>query len=103
MPTNDNHSPQRDHSRQLPDPHAHAALLLVESLIHGLCEDGLLSRTRAIEIAETAIDVQKEVAEVADGASALMWRSYALLTNIAASLRADEDGGGRSPSPRLVT
>ena len=72
-----------------PDAHGQAALLLVESLIHGLCEESVLSADEAVEIAERAVSVQSDHAESADGAAAPMWRSHALLSSIAASLRTD--------------
>lgn len=84
----------------LPDPHGHAALLLVESLIHGLCENSTLSNAEAVEIAERAVDVQFDQAEAADGAGVPLWRSHALLSRIAGSLRSD--GNGEPTTPRLV-
>jgi hypothetical protein len=83
-----------------PDAHGQAALLLTESLIHGLCENATLSADQAVEIVERALDVQLERAEAADGAGAPMWRSHALLASIAASLRTDCKDA-RTP-PRLV-
>ena len=98
MATNDNHlagpgdpPPADDHGR--------AALLLVESLIHGLCEKAVLSAAEGIEIAERALDVQAEQAEVADGAGAPMWRSHALLLAITESLRTDVVPPASSPVP----
>lgn len=96
MPTNDN-----DPAVQaLPDAHGHAALLLIESLIHGLCENATLSVHAALDIVERAVDVQFDQAEAADDAEGPMWRSHALLLNIAASLGTDAKGG--PSSPRLV-
>ncbi|WP_076068157.1 hypothetical protein [Sphingomonas montana] len=70
-----------------------AALLLVESLIHGLRENAMLTNDEVISIVQTAIDVQYERAEAADeGAAPVMWRSYSLLTEIGASLRIDGYG-----------
>lgn len=100
MPNKDNDTPIREVMFPSPDAYGHAALLLVESLIHGLCENETLSTAQAVEIAERAVDVQFEQAEAADGAGAPLWRSHALLSSIAASLRADDTGG--PPSPRLV-
>lgn len=94
MPINDNET-------MLPilsDSYGQAALLLVESLIHGLCENATLSVEEAIAITERAVDVQHDHAVAADGAGAPMWRSHALLSHIASSLRSD---AGR-PSPQLV-
>ncbi len=96
MPTNDNHSAMCGTTPPMPDPHGHAALLLVESLIHGLLERSIISTGDAIEIVETADSVQVDVAEAADGHGAPMWRSHALLSSIAESLKRD---GGNRPTP----
>ena len=95
MPTNDNDSATPGLFPPLPDPHGQAALLLVESLIHGLLARSIISNGDAIDIVEGADSVQVEMAEAADGASAPMLRSHALLSAIAESLK--YDGDGRSP------
>lgn len=104
MITNDNDSTSGGappSSSPLPDAHGHAALLLVESLIHGLCERSTLTADQAVEIVERAANVQHDVAEEADGASAPMWQSHTLLSAIAMSLRT-EGASGPKP-PYLVT
>ena len=98
MPTNDNDSAMQGVTSPT-DPHGHAALLLVESLIHGLCENSTISADEAVEITERAVNVQSEQAEAADGAGAPLWRSHALLSAIASSLKID----GKPTPPRLVT
>ena len=75
------------------DPHGQAALLLVESLIHGLLARSIIGIGDAIDIVESADSVQVDIAEAADGAGAPMWRSHVLLSAIAMSLMADGDGG----------
>lgn len=80
------------------DAHGHAALLLVESLIHGLCENRTLTAAQAGEVAGRAVDVQADLARHADAAAAGMWRSHALLSRITASLRSNE----LASRPRLV-
>lgn len=90
MPTNDNH-PAMQGPLDPPDSHGRAALLLVESLIHGLCENGTLTMGEAVAVTERAADVQSEQAEEADGAGAPLWRSHALLASIVASLKTDGD------------
>lgn len=100
MPTNDNDPAMRGATLYPTDPHGHAALLLVESLLHGLCENATLTVGQAVEITERAADVQSDQAEEADGAAAPLWRSHALLTSIAASLRIDFESG--PTPPRLV-
>lgn len=100
MPINDNDPTMRGATIPSCEPFGQAALLLVESLLHGLCEKGLLSNGEAIEIAERAESVQFDRAEAADGAGAPMWRSHAMLSGIAASLRTH--GDGEPPSPGLA-
>jgi hypothetical protein len=100
MPTNDNHPVTQEATLLPSDPHGHAALLLVESLIHGLCENSTLSVGEAVEITERAVNVQSDQAEAADGAGAPLWRSHALLSCIAASLRINVDD--EPTPPRLV-
>lgn len=90
MFTNDNHSKMRIEAPPNVDPHGQAALLLVESLIHGLCENEILDAHQAIDIAERAGEVQFDQAEAADGDAASMWRSHQLLTAITDSLKVDE-------------
>ena len=100
MPTDDDGSQTREAVPPSPDPHGQAALLLVESLIHGLCEKSMLSTEEAIEIAERAVDVQCDLAEAADGARAPMWGSQGLLSCLARWREAD--GHDAPPPPRLV-
>lgn len=100
MPTNDN-EPKIPGTTPTPsDAHGQAALLLVESLLHGLCENSTLSAADAIEIVDRAVDVQFDQAEAADGAGASMWQSHSLLSAIAKSLSFDGNGG--SPPPYSV-
>ena len=89
MLMNDNDLTVQARTFPAPDPHGHAALLLVESLIHELCETAALTTAQAVEIADRAVNVQRDQAEAADGAGAPLWRSHTLLTAIAASLRID--------------
>lgn len=94
MATNDNECPT---CGGMPDAHGQAALLLVESLIHGLRESSLLTAGEAGEIAERAVSVQRDQAEAADGAATPMWRCHALLSAIATSLRTEDRCGPSSP------
>ena len=87
MPENDNEPPVMGASFHWFDPHGQAALLLVESLIHGLCESSALSADQAIDITERALDVQSDLAVAAEGAALPMWKSHALLSAILASLK----------------
>lgn len=84
MPINDNHF---DAGEPIPDAHGQAALLLVESLIHGLNEQSVLSIGEAIDVVETAIDVQADIADAADGSRPAMRKSLGLLAAISDSLK----------------
>ena len=66
----------------------HAALLLVESLLHHLIKNKMLTVGEAIEIVEVAVEVEREVGLAAnDGLSSLA--PPASLAAIADSLRLD--------------
>ncbi|RYG89566.1 MAG: hypothetical protein EON59_01455 [Alphaproteobacteria bacterium] len=97
MPINDNDATNPGATVSSFEAHGHAALLLVESLIHGLCENSMLSNDQAVEIAERALSAQFDLAEAADGAGAPMWRAHTLLSAITASLKID---GGANQSSR---
>lgn len=100
MSTNDNDLPVAEAAVTPSDAHGQAALLLVESLIHGLCESATLQTAEAVQIVERAASVQLDRVHVADDAAEISQRSHALLVSIAASLRIDEPG--LPPSPLLV-
>lgn len=95
MSSNDNDPASAGQVHHTSDSHGQAALLLVESLIHGLCEQAIIRTTGAVEIVERAVEVQAELAAEADGAAAPMWRSHALLSSIATSLKGEGDGDPR--------
>jgi hypothetical protein len=97
MPDNDNS--WRTATSPMPDAHGHAALLLVESLIHGLIERSVITVENALDIVETANSVQIDVAEEADGQGAPMWQAHTLLSSIAQSLSYDSEADGDSPPP----
>ena len=89
-------SNENDPNRQtaVPDSEASsgsAALLLVESLIHGLCENDTLTVDEAITITDRAADVQQDHAEAADGAGAPLWRAHALFGH-QTSISTDQGG-----------
>jgi hypothetical protein len=97
MPDNDND--WRTATSPMPDAHGHAALLLVESLIHGLIERSVITVENAIEIVETAKSVQVDVADEADAHGAPMWHAHTMLTAIERSLSYDSEDGEDSPAP----
>lgn len=89
MPINDNDPHAPGLLAHASDAHGQAALVLVESLIHGLVERAVLTVEDAVEIIDAAKEVQRDVAEEADGAGAKLWQSHTLLTAMADSLRGD--------------
>jgi hypothetical protein len=58
-----NHSEAPAASPARPDPHGEAALLLVESLIHGLLMQSVLSVGEAVDIVRTAVEVQNDISD----------------------------------------
>ena len=72
------------------DGHGSAALLLVESLIHGLIARSVLTVDAAIEIIEVAADVEREEASSrSDGNGGDRGIPSSLLAPLADSLRLD--------------
>jgi hypothetical protein len=69
-----------------PDPHGQVALLLYESLVHLLVEEGVLSKERAIEAIEGVAELTCEMAE-AEPVSGPSRAAAALVETIAASFR----------------
>lgn len=74
---------------EAPDPHGQAAMLLVESLIHGLIERSILTVAQAVEIVTIAMDVKIEIAADVGDEDDTRDRSLALLSSIRGSLRTD--------------
>lgn len=89
---NDNDQSQMQGLGSGPDPHGQAALLLVESLLHGLIEKRALTIDEAVVIVDSAAEVKAEIAaDLGDTPEALQ-KSLSLLNSIAESLRHDLDG-----------
>jgi hypothetical protein len=76
-----------------PDAHGQAALLLTESLLHMLVENGDLTNAQAVDIVHTAAVVKVEVAEAAGESQSRMLESLALLDRMETSFRSDEPAG----------
>ncbi len=72
-----------------PDAHGQAALLLVESLIHGLVARRIIAVEDAVEIVDVAAEVKAEVATDLGDSPANLRKSLALLDAISSSLRRD--------------
>lgn len=80
------HRPEAADSRE-PDAHGQAALLLVESLIHGLAERKVITVSEALDIMECALEAQQAIDE--DGAGASRKQAAVLLASLVASLEID--------------
>lgn len=87
--TNDNHVYPAAARPREPDAHGQAAMLLVESLIHGLIARTVISPEEAIEIVDVAAEVKAEVAAELGDSPPTMRRSLALLEALSHSLRGD--------------
>jgi hypothetical protein len=87
--TNDNHAYPAVGRTPEPDAHGQAAMLLVESLIHGLVDRSVVSAEVAIEIVEAAAEVKVDIAGELGDSPKTMLRSLTLLTSISDSLRLD--------------
>jgi hypothetical protein len=74
-----------------PDAHGQAAMLLVESLIHGMVARSLISPGEAIEIITVAMDAKVEIAADIGESDDTKDRSLALLAAVRTSLAADLD------------
>jgi len=86
--SNDDDSSHPDQPRPEPDAYGQAAMLLVESLIHGLIARSILSTADAVEIvdaaAEVCFEMATELGKLQDNSRAL-----AILDAISASLNID--------------
>lgn len=74
---------------QTPDVHGQAAMLLVESLIHGLIERDILSVADAVEIVDVASEVKSDTGPELGDSPANLQKSITMLQAISASLRPD--------------
>ena len=75
-----------------PDAHGQAAMLLVESLLHGLIARSVLSVAEAVEIVGVAAEVKEEIAFEMGDDPPTMQKSLKLLESIRASLSIDLPG-----------
>jgi hypothetical protein len=73
-----------------PDAHGQAALLLTESLIHMLVEQGVLTNLEAIEVVHTAAEVKVEVANALGESAKRMNESLTLLAKMQSSFESDQ-------------
>ncbi|OAN67106.1 hypothetical protein [Sphingomonas sp. TDK1] len=87
--TNDNDNPRGGRRANPPDAHGEAAILLVESLLHGLIARSVISLADAVEIVEAAADAKEEIAFELGANATTRQTSIALLDSIRASLSHD--------------
>lgn len=72
-----------------PDAHGQAALLLAESTLHVLIENGTLTGMQALTAVQSAASIRIDGAAEADESPARLEKSLALLSRIAVSLKSD--------------
>lgn len=68
------------------DAHGQAALMLAESMLHALMENGTFTIKEAVSVVATAQEIKVEFAEAAHESRARMQASLDLLTAIGGSL-----------------
>ena len=86
MAKSNNGNDVRKHMLENADPHGHAALFLVESLIHSLVDNETINLAEAQNILEIAIDATYEIAGELSPQPASMLQAVSLLMNIRHSL-----------------
>lgn len=89
---NDNDAVRASDTGTSPDPDGQAAMLLVETLIHGLIERSVITVADAVGFAESAADVREEIGHERNETPDAMLPSLTILRAIASSLRFDLNG-----------
>lgn len=80
-----------------PDAQGQAALLLIESLIHSLLDNGALTKHQALEAINSAMEVKEESASEGKEPSETLRRSLGLLINMERSITAHSGRYDESP------
>lgn len=75
--------------RHGPDAHGQAAMLLVESLVHGLIARDVITVSDAVEIVDIAAEVRADLGAERSDPPAALRQSVDLLNTISTSLRRD--------------
>ena len=83
------HSTPADFWKREPDPYGQAAMLLVESLLHGLIANTVLSIAEAVEIVDVAANVKTEIGPELGDSGAALRKSLSILGAISDSLSKD--------------
>ena len=81
-----------------PDAHGHAAILLVESLIHGLVAKSVISVADAVEMVRIAEEATTEIGRERGNASNDLTASLSILASIRTSLAIDLSEGAATPT-----
>lgn len=89
LTSNDNQPARARGDQRTPDAMGQAAILLVESMLHGLIARNVITVADAVEMVEIAVEVKEECAAELGDTEAVMERSLALLGSIHASLSGD--------------
>ena len=85
--SNDNSAPSAAMDGREQDAYGHAALLLVESVLHGLIEQSVFSVEKAVDLIDTAASVKSEIAAENGDPPPMVHRSLRLLEAISTSLQ----------------
>lgn len=91
--SNDNQSVHARSRGTGPDPHGQAAMLLVESLIHALVENKVISLELAIEVVDLATEVKEAIADNLGDSPEALAKSLGLLNGLSRSLQIDREDG----------
>ena len=83
---NDNRAAPLPPAVEEPDAHGQAALILAESILHGLIEDKTMSAERALDVVRSAEEIKTEVAGLAGESQTRINESLELLKRIGTSL-----------------
>lgn len=75
-------------TRPLPDAQGQAALLLIESLIHSLVDNGALTKDQELAAIDSAVEVKEESASERKEAAKTLRKSLSLPTNMRRSIAA---------------
>jgi hypothetical protein len=81
------------HSSPEPDAHGQAALLLTESLLHGLIARSVITVADAVEIVGVAEEVKEEIAFELGDSTPTKRRSLHILADIRKSIEGELPGG----------
>lgn len=86
--SNDNDFAQSGDTQTEPDAHGLAALLLAESIVHGLLARSIITVADAVEIVETAVEICAEMVEQSVSAATTL-HALTMLDGISTSLKND--------------